>query len=153
MIFNSKVLNQRNESSFNNLVLKKSCYKFSLNKLKTSYNKHDWTPAKYLNDLHHNRKQSTCDNFFLIYCKNVTKFLFWVFWTCMATSIKKDNTNLQKLWRLSACQKWPPFLTYFLKYCKNIANLLLWVIWECLIISINNDNINLVGNFDAPSVS
>ena len=118
----------------------------------TSNNKHDWNSKKYLNVLHHNRTQCSCNNFFLIYCKNITNFLFWVFWTCMATFIKKDNTNLYKLWRLSACQNWPPFVTSFLRYCKNIANLLLWVIWKCLIMPTNNDNINLVGNFDAQSV-
>ena len=53
--------------------------------------------------------------FFLKYCYNVTNFLFWVFWTCLATSIKNDNTNLKKLWPLSACQKWPPFLTSVLE--------------------------------------
>ena len=94
----------------------------------------------------------TVATIFLIYCKNITNFLFWVLWTCTSTSIKKDDTNLQKLWRLSACQKWPPFLISFLRYCEDIANLLLWVIWECLIISINNDHINLVGNLDDQSV-
>ena len=29
--------------------------------------------------------------FFLKYCKNITHFLFWVFWTCLATSIKKGK--------------------------------------------------------------
>ena len=32
--------------------------------------------------------------FFLIYCKNITNFLFSLFWTCLDSSIKKDNTNL-----------------------------------------------------------
>ena len=68
---------------------------------------------------------------------------FGLFWTCLATSIKKDNTNLWKLWHLSACQKLPLFLTSFLRYCKDIENLLLWVIWECLIIPINHGNNNL----------
>ena len=117
---------------------------------RTSDNEGDCTHVKYLNVLHHNRTQGSCDNFFLIYWKNITKFLFWVFWICLATSTKKDNTNLQK--RLSACQKWPPFLTSFSRCWKDIAKLLLWVIWECLIMPINNDNIKLVENFDAQSV-
>ena len=29
----------------------------------TSNNEHVWAPVKYLNDLHHNRTQSSCDNF------------------------------------------------------------------------------------------
>ena len=40
--------------------------------------------------------KSSCDTFSLIYCKNFTNFLFWVLWTCLATSIKSDNANLQK---------------------------------------------------------
>ena len=63
--------------------------RMSQNGFHTSNNKHDWTPVKYLNVLHQNRTQSSCDNFFLIYCKNITNFLFWVFWTCMATSSKR----------------------------------------------------------------
>ena len=55
-------------------------------------NGHEWIPILHV--LHHNRTQSRCNNFFLIYCKNITNFLFWVFWACLATSIKKDNTNL-----------------------------------------------------------
>ena len=104
------------------------------------------------NIFHHNRTQRSCDNFFLIYCKNITNFLFWILGTCLATFTEKDNINLWKLWRLSACRKQSPFLTSFMKCCKYIANLLLWVIWKCLIMPINNDNTNLVGNFDAQSV-
>ena len=52
----------------------------------TSNNKHDWIPIKYLNVLHYNK-------------------IFWVIWTCLATSIKKDNANLEKLLNLSACKK------------------------------------------------
>ena len=84
------------------------------------------------------KHKSSCNNFFLIYCINITNLLFWVFWTCLTTSIKKD-VNLWKLWNLSACKKWTPFLTSFLRYCKDITNLLLWVIWECLIMPVNND--------------
>ena len=46
-----------------------------LSNVLTSNNKHDWTPKKYLNILHHNR--STLD-----------------IWTYLATSIKNDNVNL-----------------------------------------------------------
>ena len=87
--------------------------------------------------------KSSCDTFFWIYGKNITDFIFLVLWTCPATSIKNDNANLQKLWCLSACKKWTPFLTSFLRYCKDIANLLLWVFWECLIMPINNNSITL----------
>ena len=31
----------------------------------TSNNKYDWNPIKYLNVLHHNKLQSSCDNYFL----------------------------------------------------------------------------------------
>ena len=84
---------------------------------KESNNKHDWTLVKYLNVFNHNRTQSSCNNF------SNSNFLFWVFWTCLTTSIKKDNTNLQKLWHLSVCQKWPPFLTSFMRY-KYLLELL-----------------------------
>ena len=117
----------------------------------TINNEYDWTPVKYLNVLHHNRTLRSCDNFFSLYCTDITNFIFWVFWKCLATSIKKDNTNLQTLWHLSACEKWPSFLNSFLRYCKDIVNLLLWVIWECLIMRIDNDNINLLGSFNAQS--
>ena len=30
--------------------------------------------------------------FFLIYCKNITNFLFWVLWTCLAIS-QNHNPN------------------------------------------------------------
>ena len=52
------------------------------------------------------------------------------------TSIKNDNFHFLKLWCLSACKKWTPFVTSFFRYCKDIANLLLWVLWECLIMTI-----------------
>ena len=39
------------------------------------------------NKVQHNRKQKQ-SLFFLIYCKNITNFLFWVIWTCLVTSIK-----------------------------------------------------------------
>ena len=41
---------------------------------------------------------SSCNTFFLIYCKNITNFLFWILWICVTISI---------------------FLT-FLKYCKDL---------------------------------
>ena len=104
----------------------------------TSNKEHDWTPIKHLNVWITIKHKSSCNNFFLIYCINITNFLFWVFWTCLTTSIKKD-VNLWKLWHLSAYKKWTSFLTSFLRYCKDITNLLLWVIWECLIMPINND--------------
>ena len=87
--------------------------------------------------------------FFLIYCKNISNFLFWVSWTCLVTFIKKDNTNLSKLLTFICMPKMTSIPNFFLRYCKLLfANLLLWVIWQCLIMHINNDNINLVGNFD-----
>ena len=60
----------------------------------TSNNKHEWTPINILMFCITIRTQSSCNNFFLIYFKSITNFIFWVFWTCLATSIKKDNTNL-----------------------------------------------------------
>ena len=55
--------------------------------------------------------------FFLIYCKNISNFLFWVLWICLATFIKNDNANFCCL---PACKKWTPSLTSFLRYCKDI---------------------------------
>ena len=57
---------------------------------KTSNNKHDWDHAKYMNILHQNRTQKQLQYFFLIYCKNLTNFLFWVLWTYLLKS-KIDN--------------------------------------------------------------
>ena len=51
--------------------------KYLLRKEETSNNGHDWTSIKYLNVLYHYRTQSSCNKFFLIYCKNITNFLFW----------------------------------------------------------------------------
>ena len=95
---------------------------FDHNFLKTSnkHDKHDWTSIKYLNDLHHNRTQKQLQYFFLIYCRNIANFLFQILWTCQAISIKNDYANFYKLWYLSACKKWTPFLTSFLRYCKLV---------------------------------
>ena len=59
----------------------------------TSNNKHGWTPVKYLNVFHQNRTQKCCNTLW----KNIINFLFWVFWTYLATSIKSNNPNLLKL--------------------------------------------------------
>ena len=84
---------------------------FYHNHPKTSNNKHDCTPIKYLNILHHYRTQKQLQYFFLlwyikIYCKNITNFLFWMHWTCLVVS----------------CKKWTPFLTSFLRYCKDLQS-------------------------------
>ena len=50
---------------------------------------------------------------FLIDCKNITNFLFLVLWTYLATFIKNSNPKFYKLWCLSACKKYTPFLTFF----------------------------------------
>ena len=89
--------------------------------------------------MHHNRTQKQLQHFSL----NITNFLFWVL--SLAPSIKNDNTNLQKLWCLSACKKWTASLN-FLRNCKDIANLLIWVLWERLIKPINNASIALKEN-------
>ena len=34
--------------------------------------------------------------FLLIYCKNITNFLFWVYWTCLNTSIKNNMPTCKK---------------------------------------------------------
>ena len=46
-------------------------------------NKRDWNLITYLNDLHQNRTQKQLRYFFLIYCKNLTNFLYLVLWTCL----------------------------------------------------------------------
>ena len=58
-----------------------------------------------------------------MYCNNTTNFLFWVLWTCLVTSIKNNNANLQKRWCLSACKQWPPSLTCYFEYSENA--------WSC----------------------
>ena len=35
--------------------------------------------------------------FFLIYCKDITNFLFWTFLTYLSVSVKNDNANFSKL--------------------------------------------------------
>ena len=50
-------------------------------------------------------------SFFLLKCcKNITNFLLWILWTCLAITIMVC---------LSACKKWTSLLT-FLKYCKDL---------------------------------
>ena len=75
-------------------------------------------------------QKSSCDPFCLIYCKNITSFLFWVLWTRLVTSIKNSNVNFD----VYLHAKNQLHLTSFLKYCKDIANMLFWELWECLII-------------------
>ena len=53
-------------------------------------NKHERSPVKYLDVLHHNRTQKQLQYFFLIYCKNLTNFIFWVLCTCPAAFIKNQ---------------------------------------------------------------
>ena len=106
---------------------------------KTGNKEYDRTPVKYLNVLHHNRTQTQLQHFSL----NITNLLFWVL--SLASSIKNNNANLQKLWCLSASKQWTASLT-FLRNCKDIANLLIWVLWECLIKPINNASITLKEN-------
>ena len=52
--------------------------------------------------------KNSCNTFFSIYCKNITTFLYWALWKCLATSIKKDNASLWKTWSLFPCEKWTP---------------------------------------------
>ena len=102
---------------------------------------------------------------FLNISKKITNFLFWVFWACLVTSIKKHNTNLKDAWSCPLIIIIPTLqetfdaqgveknfketlmfigmqknklqlLTSFLRYCKDIANLLFWELWECLAIPI-----------------
>ena len=39
--------------------------------------------------------KNSCNTFFLIYFKNITTFLYWALWKCLATSIKNDNASLK----------------------------------------------------------
>ena len=64
---------------------------FEQTRPKTSTNKHDWNPVKYLSVLHHNRTQKQLQYFCLIYCKNLANFLFWVFGNVWLLSSKVDN--------------------------------------------------------------
>ena len=117
--------------------------------LSISNNEHDWTAVKYLNVLHQNKTQKRLQHFFfLIYCKNIVRFLFWVLWKCLTTSIKNYYVNFQKLWCLSTCKRWTQSLPSFFRMCKDISSLLIWVLWECLIIYvISNDSITLKETF------
>ena len=108
-------------------------------KVATNMNESPWNNWMFYIIL---KTKSSCETFFSIYWTN-TNFLFWVFWTCQATSIENDNTKLWRLWCLSECRKWTSFLTSFLWYYKDIVNLLLWVLWECLIIPISNNSSNV----------
>ena len=57
---------------------------------KTSNNKHDWNPVKYLNVLHDNRtqKQSWFLWLFLNILQKLINFLFWVLWTSKVNNPK-----------------------------------------------------------------
>ena len=62
---------------------------------KTSNNKYDWTPIKYLNVLHHNRTQKQLRQYFLnILQKYYQLPILGTLGTRLTTSIKKDNANL-----------------------------------------------------------
>ena len=77
------------------LILRCSCRKFLAWLCEEiSNNKHGWIPVKYLNVLHQNRTQKWCNTL----CKNIANFLFWVLLTYLATFIKSNNSNMQKLW-------------------------------------------------------
>ena len=58
---------------------------------KTSNNKDDWNPVKYLNVLHHNRTQKQLQYFFLISFKNLTASFFGYFGHVWLLSSKIDN--------------------------------------------------------------
>ena len=90
------------------------------NKTKTSNNEHDWALVKYMFCITIDHKIS-CYTFFLKYCKNITNFLFWVLWICLATS-KNGDANFDKLWCLLACKKWTTSLSSYLIFCKDAAN-------------------------------
>ena len=115
---------------------------FDQNHPKTSNNQHDWTPHK----IHHNRTQKQLRYFFLIYCKNITNFLFWVLWAYLAEMLTCRNFDVYLHAKMNSIPN------FFLRYCKDIANLLLLVLWECLVMLINNNSPRcwnqLVGNFD-----
>ena len=60
---------------------------------KTSNNKHDWNPVKYLNVLHHNRTQKQLLYFFLIHFENLTDFLCGFFGHVWLLSSKIDKLH------------------------------------------------------------
>ena len=62
------------------------------------------------------KHKNSYNTFFLTYCKNITNFLFWVRWTCLAISIENDKSNLQKIRCLFACKNCTPSLTSFWGY-------------------------------------
>ena len=57
----------------------------------------DWTSVIYLMFCIAIEHKSSCDTFFLLYFENITNFLYWVLWTCIATLIKKGKAILYKL--------------------------------------------------------
>ena len=93
-----------------------------------------WKTVKYLNIWHHNSTNKQLQHFFITH-GNIITFLFWVLWTCLATSIKNNNVNLQKLWCLPARKKWTPSLTSYLgcyfQYCENAWSYPWWVLSPC----------------------
>ena len=74
------------------VMVKKLTLIFDHNHPKTSNNKHDWTPIKYLNVLHHNRTQK--QYFFLNTSQKYYYFLFCILRTCLSVFIKKDNASI-----------------------------------------------------------
>ena len=91
--------------------------------------------------------KSSYHNSFIIYCNDIANFLFWVLCTCLATSTKNDNTNLQKLLMFMCMHKskllfWDIvkiLQTCYFDYFENV--------WACPSIWHH-----LVGNFDVQSV-
>ena len=89
---------------------------FDHNHQKTSNRKHDWTPIKYLNVLHHNRTQKQLQFFFLIYCKNITNFLFWILWPFPSKIIMQSFRNFD----VCLYEKMKSISNFFLRYYKDL---------------------------------
>ena len=92
------------------------------------------------------KHKNSYNTFFLTYCKNITNFLFWVRWTCLAISIENDKSNLQKLWCLFACKNCTPSLTSFWGY--RTSRMLDHAHQYCSIISYESVSYQLARSFN-----
>ena len=71
----------------NSSTYKKNSTVFLTKTTQRRNNKHNWTPTKYLNVLHHNRAHKQLQYFFLYILQKITNFKFWILWICQLLEI------------------------------------------------------------------
>ena len=89
------------------------------------------------------KKSTSSFTFSFRYCKYITKLLFLVIWTCLATQPQKDTINVKKTFVFICVQKINFIPHIFLEILQRYANFLFWVLLACLVTHTQNYSINL----------